>query len=45
MHCVVLAAPGPHLELGQEVDSNGKPCEGLPVNIFAVLARDGYVNK
>lgn len=38
-------APAPRLELGQEVDSNGKPCERLPVNIFAALARDGYVNK
>ncbi|BDA47030.1 hypothetical protein COCOBI_09-4850 [Coccomyxa sp. Obi] len=38
-------APAPRLEFGDEVDENGQPCEGLPVNIFAVLARDGYVNK
>ncbi|EIE21812.1 hypothetical protein COCSUDRAFT_53862 [Coccomyxa subellipsoidea C-169] len=33
------------LEFADEVDSAGQPCERLPINIFAALARDGYVNK
>lgn len=46
---MAIAAGGPaaqgDLEFTEAMDSSGQPCKRLPINIFAALARDGYVNK
>lgn len=43
-----LAGVGPSLQDNGGTDSSsqtGLPCTDLPINIFAALARDGYVRK